>query len=300
MISVTNKFSRGNLRAAQIDRLGKGMVIKMKEFYTVGEVSKIFNVSTDTLRFYDKINLIKPWKNGDNGYRYYSKAQFEMISTIILLRSLGTPIQKLSQILNYQDASGIEHELLRSIEEIDVKINELQSLKAKSSSLCNNIKDTCYDEEITVRQLPRLWLLSKEFGAKDELDIEEILKTNHATNEGWLSFANIISTIDQEKLKKGEYHSYKIYGFLSEHPCDTESKYLEIIESRLCVCCNARVDRIDHSDIDRIYNNMMTFIQDNGYTITGDAIERHVLDLYQGQERELTIFFKIYIPVSRE
>ena len=272
----------------------------MKEFYTVGEVSKIFNVSTDTMRFYDKIDLVKPWKTGENGYRYYSKAQFEMISTILLLRSLGTPIQKLYQILNYQDASGIEQELQRYIEEIDVKINELQSLKAKSSLLCKNIKDTCYDEEITVRQLPRLWLLSKEFGTEDELDIEEILKTNHATNEDWLSFANIISTIDQEKLKAGDYHTYKLYGFLSEYPCDTDSKYLEMIESRLCVCCNARVDRLDHTDIDRIYDKMMAFIKDNGYTIIGDAIERHVLDLYQGQEKELTIFFKLYIPVSRE
>jgi DNA-binding transcriptional MerR regulator len=87
----------------------------MKEFYTVGEVSKIFNVSTDALRFYDRINLIKPWKTGENGYRYYSKAQFEKISTIILLRSIGTPIQKLYQILNYQDASGIECELHRHI-----------------------------------------------------------------------------------------------------------------------------------------------------------------------------------------
>jgi DNA-binding transcriptional MerR regulator len=272
----------------------------MKEFYTVGEVSKIFNVSTDTLRYYDKINLIKPWKTGDNGYRYYSKAQFEMISTIILLRSIGTPIQKLYQVLNDQDASGIEHELLRYIEEIDVKISELQSLKAKSSLLCKNIKDTCYDEDITVRQMPRLWLLSKEFGTKDELDIEEILKTNNATKGDWVSFANIISTIDQEKLKAGDYHSYKIYGFLSEHPCDTDSKYLEIIESRLCVCCNARVNRIDHTDIDRIYDNMMDFIKNNGYTINGDAIERHVLDLYQGKDKELTIFFKIYIPVAGE
>ncbi len=147
----------------------------MKEFYTIGEVSKIFKVSTDTLRFYDKINLIKPWKSGDNGYRYYSKAQFEMISTIILLRSIGTPIQKLYQILNYKDASRIEAELLSYTEEIECKINELQSLKAKAYSLHENIKDTCYDEEITVRKVPKLWLLSKEFGAEDELDIEEIL-----------------------------------------------------------------------------------------------------------------------------
>lgn len=272
----------------------------MKEFYTIGEVSKIFNVSTDTLRFYDKINLIKPWKTGDNGYRYYSKAQFEMISTIILLRSIGTPIQKLYHILNDQDASGIENELLRYIDEIEFKIHELKSLKEKTSLLCKNIKDTCYDEEITVRKLPKFWLLSKEFGSEDELDIEEIIKTNNATKGDWISFANIISTIEPEKLEAGDYHSYKKYGFLSEHPCDTDSKYLEIIESRLCVSCNAKVNRIDHADIDRIYSNMMEFIKENGYSITGDAIERNVLDLYQGEDNDLTIFFKIYIPVIKK
>ena len=270
----------------------------MKEFYTIGEVSKIFKVSTDTLRFYDKINLIKPWKSGDNGYRYYSKAQFEIISTIILLRSIGTPIQKLYQILHDKDASGIEAELLSYTEEIDIKISELQSLKARAHSLYEHIKDTCYDEEITVRRLPKLWLLSKEFGAEEELDIEEILNTNNATKGDWISFANIISTIDQEKLKEGEYHTYKKYGYISEHPCNTDSKYLEIIDSRLCVCCNAKVNKIDHTDIDRIYAGMMEFIKKNGYTITGDAIERNVLDLYQEKDKELTIFFKIYIPIS--
>ena len=270
----------------------------MKEFYMIGEVSKIFKVSTDTLRFYDKINLIKPWKSGDNGYRYYSKAQFEMISTIILLRSIGTPIQKLNQILKHQDASRIEAELLSYTEEIEVKINELQSLKTQAYSLYKNIKDTCNDEEISVRRLPQFWLLSKEFGAEDELDIDEILNTNNATKGDWISFANIISTIDQEKLKEGEYHIYKKYGFISEHPCNTDSKYLEILESRLCVCCNAKVNKIDHTDIDRIYSGMMEFVKNNGYTITGDAIERNVLDLYQGKDKELTIYFKIYIPIS--
>ncbi len=272
----------------------------MKEFYTVGEVGKIFNVSTDTLRYYDKINLIKPWKTGENSYRYYSKAQFEILSTIILLRSIGTPINKLQQILNHENASGIEHELHRYIEEIDKKIDELHNLKAKTSLLCENIKDTCYDEEITVRRLPKLWLLSKEFGAEDELDIEEILRTNHVTKGEWLSFANIISTIALEKLKDGDYHTYKKYGYLSEHPCETDSKYLEIIESRLCVCCNAKVSRLDHKDIDRIYHSMLEFIQNNGYEITGDAIERNVLDLYQGKAKELTIYFKIYIPVTKK
>lgn len=275
------------------------MGVHMKELYTIGEVSKIFNVSTDTLRFYDKVGLIKPWKEGDNGYRYYSKAQFEMISTIILLRAIGTPIKKLHHILNQQDASGIEHELLSHMGEIECKINELQCLKQQASLLCANIQDTCYNEEISVRKTPKLWLLSKEFGREDELDMEVIIRTMKETKGNWVSFANIISTIDKENMEAGDYHSYKKYGYLSEHPCNSNSKYLELIESRLCVCCNAKVKRIDHNDIDRVYDKMMEFIRNNGYTIIGDAIERNVLDLYQGKDKEYTHYFKLYIPVTK-
>ena len=274
----------------------------MKEYYTIGEISKIFKISTDTLRFYDKIHLIKPWMIGKNGYRYYSKAQFEIISTTLLLRSIGTPISKLHSILNHQDASLIEFELLRYRDEIDEKISTLLYQKTRTDLFYENIKDTCYDEEITVRELPRFWLLSKEFALKnDELDIEEIAKTNSSTRGDWISLANIISTIDKSDLLKGDYHSYKKYGFISEYPCDTNKKdVLEIIESKVYVCCNAKINRIDHIDIDRIYDKMVDFIKKNNYMITGDTIERNVLDLYNGKEKDLTMFFKLYIPVTKD
>ena len=272
----------------------------MKEYYTIGEVGKIFKVSADTLRFYDDINLLKPWMIGENGYRYYSKAQFEMISTILLLRSIGTPISKLIKILKYKDASRIEAELFSYTEEIDSKINELQSLKTQALLLYNNLKGTCYDEEIIVTQLPQFWVLSKEFADdNDELNINEIVNVNDSTKENWSSFANIISTIDKNNLCSGDYHTYKDYGYISEYPCNTDRKdLLKIIESRLYVCCNAKVTRIDHIDIDRIYNKMLEYIKQNGYQVTGDAIERNVLDLYDDKDKDLILFFKIYIPVT--
>ena len=51
--------------------------LTMKEFYTIGEISKIFNIPSATLRYYDSIGLLCPWEIGENNYRYYSKAQFE-------------------------------------------------------------------------------------------------------------------------------------------------------------------------------------------------------------------------------
>ena len=32
----------------------------MKELYTIGEVSKLIGISSQTLRYYDKIGVVKP------------------------------------------------------------------------------------------------------------------------------------------------------------------------------------------------------------------------------------------------
>lgn len=32
----------------------------MKEFFTIGEISKLFNINKKTLRYYDEIDLFKP------------------------------------------------------------------------------------------------------------------------------------------------------------------------------------------------------------------------------------------------
>ncbi|WP_343337659.1 hypothetical protein TPELB_26550 [Terrisporobacter petrolearius] len=39
---------------------------------TVGQVSRLFNTTAETLGHYDRIGLLKPIINEDNGYRYYS------------------------------------------------------------------------------------------------------------------------------------------------------------------------------------------------------------------------------------
>lgn len=39
------------------------------KLYSIGEVSKLCNISTKALRFYDKIGVIAPDEVGENGYR---------------------------------------------------------------------------------------------------------------------------------------------------------------------------------------------------------------------------------------
>ena len=43
----------------------------MKEYYKIGEISKLYSIGTDSLGYYEEIGILKP-KRDDNGYRMYS------------------------------------------------------------------------------------------------------------------------------------------------------------------------------------------------------------------------------------
>ena len=54
--------------------------MEQKEYYCIGEVSSICNISIRTLRYYDEIELIVPEiRKEDSKYRYYSKEQMVTI-----------------------------------------------------------------------------------------------------------------------------------------------------------------------------------------------------------------------------
>ncbi|QED47769.1 MerR family transcriptional regulator [Cytobacillus dafuensis] len=71
----------------------------MKEtLYTIGEVSKLANVSIKSLRYYDKINLFKPaYVDPDTNYRYYKDTQLYHLNLIKSLKYIGTPLEEMKK-----------------------------------------------------------------------------------------------------------------------------------------------------------------------------------------------------------
>ena len=80
----------------------------MKKNYTIGEVSKIMGISTQTLRYYSSIDLLKPaYVNPDTGYRYYSDDQFHFIDRIRYLQKLGMSLDEIKDILVHNDINSL-------------------------------------------------------------------------------------------------------------------------------------------------------------------------------------------------
>lgn len=76
----------------------------MKNYFTISEFAKLRNININSLRYYEKLGLLKPAViDENNGYRYYSAEQVSLLNKIILCIQLGIPLK---EMVKYLDEDG--------------------------------------------------------------------------------------------------------------------------------------------------------------------------------------------------
>lgn len=71
--------------------------------YTVKGISELSGVTPRTLRWYDKLGLLKPGRTTGAGYRLYSPAEVDRLQQILFYRELGLPLGEIRDILDAPD-----------------------------------------------------------------------------------------------------------------------------------------------------------------------------------------------------
>lgn len=87
---------------------------------TVKEISRLTGISVRTLHYYDEINLLKPTKTTDTGYRLYDDTALERLHSILLFRELQFPLKEIKAILDSSDFNT------KTALEEQIKLLELQ------------------------------------------------------------------------------------------------------------------------------------------------------------------------------
>lgn len=78
--------------------------------YTISEVGKMFNITTNKIRFYEKKGLLKPIREEDNEYRKFNEQDIIRLQSILLYRSIGLTINDIRNILdNNEKENCLEH-----------------------------------------------------------------------------------------------------------------------------------------------------------------------------------------------
>lgn len=108
--------------------------IGVDNYMYIKEVEKELKMSSHTLRYYEKIGLVKPSRDM-NGYRNYSQDDIQLLKKIRFLRDLEIPIEDIIEMNNQEiDFQDI---LDQHIQKLDLKIQSLQYVQ----SICKDLKD---------------------------------------------------------------------------------------------------------------------------------------------------------------
>ncbi len=100
----------------------------MKKYFTISEFAGLRNININSLRYYEKIGLLKPaYTDPANNYRYYTPEQLSILDTIQLCILLDIPLKELN---GYMDKDGFfqERALFEEGKRIaEQKISEIQT-----------------------------------------------------------------------------------------------------------------------------------------------------------------------------
>ena len=269
----------------------------MKKLYKIGDISKLYNISNDILRYYEKIGLLIPDVRGENGYRYYSESQLWKLNNIRSLRNLGVSLNEIIDFLNTRSIKKTKEMIKFQLKKIDENLRELLKLKEELELKKENIRyfEHFSDYEIPrIKYYPKRYILLKNGKFKDEneinLELKKLKRKSEGDNDFIFTESEIGTVIKLEEWEKGNYSDYIgtfiITNEIKENFLD-EGEYLTYFFSG------------DYINLSKHYKKLKEFIRENNYRVCGNIIELYHIEMHITENKEEYVT-EIQIPLEKK
>ena len=248
------------------------------KLYKIGTISKLYNISTDLLRYYEKEGLIKPQEIKENNYRYYSAKQIWKLSTIRGLRNLGVSLGEIKKYIEKRSTKKSLELVDFQLGVIHEKLDELLELKKQLSSkkiyLQKILEDNKYNE-ITEIILPerRCYKKYNDIATDWEIDLELKKLTNTIDSEEGEYFAG---TRGGAILRVDDYNNNKYNLYKGTFLMDSSGESL-LKKGRYI----SLTFRGGYKEKNIYYENIKKYIEDNNLEIDEEILEIYKIDIHE-------------------
>lgn len=127
----------------------------MEKLYSTGEFAKMAGVTLRTIRYYDKIGLLKPAMILNNGYRRYCNKDLITLQKILSLKELGFSLEEIYPLIQDDDIASFKKSIQLQTTLINQKIQKLTNLKEslKATEKLLNKNNIAWDKIIELIKL---------------------------------------------------------------------------------------------------------------------------------------------------
>ena len=270
---------------------------------SIGEFSKICQVSTKTLRYYAEIGLILPNEiNYENGYRYYSIEQLETMLFIKRLKSYNFSLEEIKVILKSEELKEekLYSYFIKKQREIDKQIKELNNTLEQINNDISNLKQgksiMSYMEELDVKivEVPNMNILY----------IRKMVQEHEFALEYTNCFSELLKNIEDNKLTMTSppmvlFHSdeYSPFGLDTEFAIPIKEYVTGTRDFNPGLCLKTILNG-SYSDLSSVYAKQLEYAEKEGY-IGKDALFEVYVNDHTQVESENDIITEIYYPVKK-
>lgn len=273
-----------------------------KEYYSVGEVSKICNISKKALRFYDQIGIISPdWVSQENNYRYYSRKTLLSVPIIKYYKQMGFKLEEMRAFLDGSTYATLEKTFQQKIDELKKKESEIYKMYT-------SVKDW-YDLIIEAEMVIKNDVREVSVKYIDHLDLccmEQDFSYNYMESIINIDWTNYVESIDNEVTGP------VIINFPSfRERMEGKSSRIRLLQQTILDCpknCLTRYGGFmavscyhigSHDTIDETYQKICSWTAEHGYACGEESYERYVTD-YWTTRKEDQFVTELILPVNRE
>lgn len=267
----------------------------MKGTWSIGEIAKLFDVSTDALRYYEKAGLLSSGRHGDNGYRYYSYDDIVVIMDILLLRSMEVGVKDIGSVLKTMNLAEIKELLLENDRLVTKRVEALVRQRTLLAQIIGQY-ERCEQYLGKFSLVPAPDFKCKFWGTQAE-DLLHIIRKYKKPNGDWMhSIRYTLRLPREELLKKRSFASPQIGISFDEeilrHLEVSEQQQFAPLPPKECLYTVVGTDYSDRENGGLVQG--LAWLKENGRQVEGPLLGRYLASVH----KDNLDYYEIWIPLQ--
>lgn len=252
------------------------------------------------LRYYDETGLFQPVYVDDfTSYRYYSANQIEKLNLIMSLRDLGFNVSDIEKVINEPSENAQREMLIRKQKEMIENIKKEQIILCKINSAIKNISK----EKVKMKYNVKI----KSIPSYKVISYRDIIPSYDSEGMLWEKLGEYIgkNAIKCREVSFAKYHDEEckesqvdVEVMMEVEKQDSnEGKFIFKETKSIDQCVSVLVPG-DYSNIAPAFNFAAKWIEENDYTICGNALQFSIRGPWNENDPD-NYLVEIVLPVHK-
>ena len=248
----------------------------LKDYYKISEISKLYGIGVDSLRYYEKLGIIKPYRD-KNRYRLYSLKDMYKLNMIRDLRNLDFSMQQIKEHLEEQSFRNTIELLSHERELVQHRLQELRGKESRLSQRISALKSISQIQTgiIIKKSIPhRLCVQLNEHMTRDE-EMDFAIKKLHRKYEGKicdLGNQTIGAFLSMEDIQHGVSNVYNSVFFVLQD--DSIGHDFALPEGEYLSCFY----RGNYEQNGKLVQNLIDYAKTQDLQVLGNPFELYTVD----------------------